>query len=918
MGTFLYNILVYPLEMLVEFVYIFFENGFNDAGIAIAAISVIINLLALPLYNIAESLQKKERDVRIRLQPCISRIKTAFKGDEQYMMLSTFYRQNHYHPAYALRSSISLIIQVPFFIAAYHFLSNLEQLQGQSFFFIPNLGAPDGLISVGGISINLLPIIMTLINVIAGAIYTKGFPLRDKVQLYGMAGLFLILLYTSPAGLVLYWTLNNVFSLIKNIFYKFKHPLKVFYLVAVIGTFLLAIAMWIEHPTLSLSNRIILFAGCGAIALLPLLLRLVTFVYDTFLSSFAENKKQRDLVFIFSVLLLFLLSGVVIPANLISSSTIEFSFTGTVENPVAYIANTATIFFGLWVVWGGFIYALANKKMKAIFSFLFSCLALGSLLNLFVFAGEYDIVSRLLQFENPSLLDANTFLLVAPIGAMLLLVVIGLLVLKWGKVRYLSTLLTILVLTAGTSGLVSCSTINSEFKEHQKNLLELEDFSDGSGKIQPVFHLSREGQNVVFLFLDRAFSYYFPIILEQFPEMQEQFKGFVFYPNTVSFGTNTIHGAPAMMGGYEYTPDAMNARSTEKLVDKHNEATLLLPRLFLDGGYSVTLTDPPYSNYKWAADYTPFKPYPEMRVMQHLGKFSIQYKNEFSDVLDWDKEHESTIIKKRLPLFSLFKTVPPLVRKTLYDGGTYLLKSEKPQDTDGFIDSYAQLYYLRQLTDFAAEGNTYTFISNETPHHPTFLQAPKYEPQSEVTDLSTPLDGNQGMKAIDVRHYHINAASLRQVGLWLEELQKAGVYDNTRIIIVADHGSDLYSSYFDGFSQNGILYANFSPLMLFKDFGSDGTYVVDDTFMTNADAPLFAIQDLDIPTTNPFTRKDLLESVSKESVNMYSGPFDPRRNSGNVFKPELNQSFSVHTSIFEESNWTNLASKEAEQGSDGQ
>jgi len=437
MGTFLYNILVYPIEMFVEFVYIFFERGFANAGIAIAAISVIVNLLALPLYNIAEKLQREERDVRIQLLPGITRIKSTFKGDEQYMMLSTFYRQNHYHPAYALRSSISLIIQVPFFIAAYHFLSHLEQLQGQSFAFIPNLGIPDGLLSFGGVTINLLPLLMTLLNVIAGVIYTKGFPLRDKLQLYGMAGLFLVLLYQSPAGLVLYWTLNNGFSLIKNIFYKFKKPLKVFYLIAVVGTFALALAMWIVHPTLSLSNRTILFGGCASIALLPLLIRLVNDVYDRFLSPFAENKKQRDLVFVFSTLLLFLINGVVIPANLISSSTNEFSFTGTVGNPLVYVANTATIFFGLWVVWGSFIYALANKKMKAIFSFLFCCLSLSSLLNLFVFTGKYDLVSRLLQFENPSLLDANAFLLVVPLVAIMMLVAIGLIVLKWGKAPYL-------------------------------------------------------------------------------------------------------------------------------------------------------------------------------------------------------------------------------------------------------------------------------------------------------------------------------------------------------------------------------------------------------------------------------------------------------------------------------------------------
>lgn len=60
--------------MFVEFVYGFFDKRFANVGLSIAAISVIVDLLALPLYNIAESLQKKERDERIRLQPGIANL----------------------------------------------------------------------------------------------------------------------------------------------------------------------------------------------------------------------------------------------------------------------------------------------------------------------------------------------------------------------------------------------------------------------------------------------------------------------------------------------------------------------------------------------------------------------------------------------------------------------------------------------------------------------------------------------------------------------------------------------------------------------------------------------------------------------------------------------------------------------------
>ena len=402
-------------------------------------------------------------------------------------------------------------------------------------------------------------------------------------------------------------------------------------------------------------------------------------------------------------------------------------------------------------------------------------------------------------------------------------------------------------------------------------------------------------------------AFYFPYIHEQFPEMEEQFKGFVFYPNTVSFGRSTLFGSPSMMGGYEYTPEAINARSSEKLVDKHNEASLVLPKLFADNGFSVTITDPPLSNYKGKGDFTPFEQYEEINVKQHIGKFAINYKNEFSDVLSWSEEYESNFIKNRFPIFSILKTSFPVIRRPLYGWGGYFLMSGNSQNTEDFLGSYSPLYYLGKLTDFEAEGNTYTFISNDTPHQPLYLQTPNYEPQTVVTEKITPLDDNPRMRPTDIRHYHANVAALKRLGIWFEELQEAGVYDNTRIIIVADHGYELYSSYFDDFSEDTFEYSRFSPLMLFKDFGATGSYVEDDSFMTNADAPVFAIQDLDISPINPFTKKNMVQAVDKQNVKVYGGPFSSKDNPVNLFNLILSESFSIHDSIFEESNWTSLS-----------
>ncbi|WP_332445870.1 YidC/Oxa1 family membrane protein insertase [Sphaerochaeta sp.] len=289
MGAFVYNIVISPIELLVELSFVLFYKAFDNLGLAIAAISVLISILTLPLYYIADQLQKKERDQRIAIQPGIDRIKAIFTGDEQYMILSTYYRQNHYHPAYVLRNSVSLLIQVPFFIAAYHFLSNLPQLQGERFLFISNLGKADGLLQWNGLAINLLPFVMTLINIVSGIIYTKGFPLRDKLQLYGMAGLFLILLYNSPSGLVYYWILNNLFSLIKNIFYKLRHPMKVLYILGVASSALLSAILMIIHPNLPKSIKLILSLSFLAVSCAPLLNRLRKFLYKSCIAAYAAQ-----------------------------------------------------------------------------------------------------------------------------------------------------------------------------------------------------------------------------------------------------------------------------------------------------------------------------------------------------------------------------------------------------------------------------------------------------------------------------------------------------------------------------------------------------------------------------------------------------------------------------------------------------
>lgn len=900
----IYTIIIAPIELLIEVCFVLFYKIFHNLGFSIAAISVFVTIVTLPLYHVAEQLQKRERDQRLKLQPQIDRIKSTFKGDEQYMMLSTLYRQNGYHPLYALRSSVGLFIQVPFFIAAYHFLSHLPQFQGSRFLFIPDLGKPDGLLTIGGVAINVLPIVMTLVNILASIVYTKGFPTRDKVQLYGIAGLFLVLLYQSPSALVLYWTLNNVFSLVKALFYKLKHPRTILISLVIVGSAALVFLILTLKPDLSSAKRMVVIGGGVLLGVSPFLLLLVGWLTGNILKPFTENRRQVFAVYTLSALLLFVVMGVVVPANLISSSPIEFSFTGNVTNPLSYIRSNAALFAGITLLWPLVIYGISPRKTRGILALVLLFFVFSVLVNVFIFGGQYGFVSNLFLFDDPSVLDASKIQTIAPLVLVLLALVLATIVLQTKRAQWISSLLLILLLSSGASGVFAMVQINREYTSHVLNLAENEQLDREGEELTPIMTLSRTEKNVVVIFLDRAINSFFPLIVEQFPYLREQYSGFVYYPNTVSYGRKTVTGSPAMMGGYEYTPDEMNARSNEKLVDKHNESTLVLPLLFSQRGLDATVLNPPLPNHKWSDDFSAFQPYPEIAVHGVTGRYNSLYLHD-EDVGQLLGDGEiSALIIERFPMFVLLRSMFPPIRKLLYDDGSYFLNRESPENLDEFIDSFAVLYYLPKLTQIGDGNGAYVFLGNDTTHTPIFLQSPSYVPALNVTDYSSPLQMDSAYGKMEQRHYHANAAALLQVGKWLEYLKEMGIYDNTRVIIVADHGYDIVTPAFKDFAGHGKAMAKFNPLLLMKDFNATGDIVTESTFMTNGDAPLFALKDFVDNPINPLTNKNMKDYIKKDRVNVYKVPTQFGKDGGTVFNIDFSQSYMVQNDIFEESNWS--------------
>ncbi len=890
MLSFLYSLTIYPIKQIIEFFYVLFSVASKNQGISIIGVSLIFTLLCLPLYITAEKWQEIERETQNRMKKQIQRIKTAFKGDEQYMMISTYYRQQHYHPLMALRSSFGLLIQIPFFIAAYSFLAHLQQLQGSSFLFISDMGKADALFKIGKFTINVLPIAMTLINITSGLIYSRGHETREKIQIFVSAGIFLVLLYNMPAGLVLYWTMNNIFSTLKNICYKLPKMLmiRLLYSIAVVIYALSAIYLLFVH-TGNFGNRMLLAVAGLIIPLSPILLKGA----KLFFSYFCINDKKTCLeLFLISCVLLCILTGFMLPSSVIYSSPAEFSNIDGYGSPLYFLFNTFSQAAGFCLFWPlALFFLFSNEKttLRSNFTLIALFLSSGALINAFVFSGNYGNLSSSLVFDkgpetNIPFSLFNIFVLAIAVSLLCILV-------RLKKVKSMGGGgLTIFIFALSAISLLHTASIQKKYKLLEP-VAELQ-----SDEIEPIYSLSKTKRNIVVFFLDRFTSSFFPEIIKECPELSEIYSGFTYYPNTISYGLHTIVGSPAMLGGYDYRPEQTNAREIMQLIDKVNEGISTMPVLFSEMGFQTTFANPEDAELQQGF----FKDNPKVKTVRTNGTYrKIWYSRHGSNMLPV----KSTLIKRNFIWLSFFCCAPAIMRETIYKKSYW--SSQTLQDTDNFVDSYSGLDFLPELTDSNAKNDTFTIIHNLLPHEPMYLDAPEYTLPKDIDDIkaSNSAFGNMA-------DYYSAAASIHLVAKWIAYLKQEGMYDNTRIVIASDHGVLIRTSVFK--NNNVCQVEGCNPLLLFKDFDDKGELKIDNTFMTQCDVPFLCTHDLKENEQNnglaihPHTKKNIDMSEKQGEQHLFMNHNNTAMKNGKyTYTAKPNEWYSVHDDIFNPDNWKN-------------
>ncbi|MBO4242438.1 MAG: YidC/Oxa1 family membrane protein insertase [Clostridiales bacterium] len=827
----IYQIIIGPLELLFEFVFSVSYKLIRDPGICIIILSIVMNLLALPLYRRADALQKEASDKQKKVQPWQDKIRKTFKGDERFMMLQAYNREKEVRPTDVLKGSMSLLLEIPFFIAAYRMLSGLALLNGKTFGPLKDLGSPDGLLVIGTVAVNVLPVLMTVINLISSSIYLKGSDIKGKIQLYGIAAIFLVLLYNSPSGLVFYWTCNNIFSLIKNLipFDRIKMKEK---------------KRSSDKP--SLKNTFIL---CG--------------IYNT--------------VFV----------GLLVPSIVIKSSTAEFVNMYSMRSPAVYLLWSFASSAGFFLLWAGVMYFIFTPGARRVLAMISAVSTVIFTLDLVIFGREYGVMSSALYYYNLTM-DYRDYLLIG----FTLVILVSVLMVMFRK--YILKAMPF-VAAAGILSVLVCGLANViSISDNYNELSYLKDQLDYA-KIT----LSKDKQNVVVVMLDRAVGVFVPYCFNERPELKEQFDGFVFYENTISFGAHTNTAAPALYGGYEYTPANMNLRDGESIPDKHDEALKVLPVLFSDNGFDVTLCDPSYAGYEEIPDLSVFEGYQGIDAYITNGRYNPMKEEEDQDL--------TSLWKRNFFCYSLMRVMPPFLHELLYDNGHYNIPdfynefrfvplftgsgNQSKGYAPEFMDSYSVLEALPEMTEISSSGNgSYTLLVNYTAHSEAILKEPEYEPEFFVDNTeydSENIDRFEGLNVTQywqLASYQDSMASYILLGKWFDDLREQGVYDNTRIIIVADHGYGLnvISDYDDAEVSPDF----YNPVLFVKDFDSQG-FSISDEFMTNADVPFLAVEGLIEDPVNPFTSEPVTNDYKNDLPLYIFGSHDTSitANNGNTFNP---------------------------------
>ena len=190
------------------------HNSFGlGYALCIIVITIIIKILFWPLTRASTISMKR----MAAYQPQMAEIREKYKDDKekQNKRMMEFMREHKVNP---MGGCLPILIQMPVFFGFFTLLRSAVELRGAEFLWACDLSQSDTIAVIAGIPINPLPMIMG-VTMLLQARMTPASPTVDantqKIMKY-MPLIFIVVMYGFSSGLTLYWTVQNMLSILQT------------------------------------------------------------------------------------------------------------------------------------------------------------------------------------------------------------------------------------------------------------------------------------------------------------------------------------------------------------------------------------------------------------------------------------------------------------------------------------------------------------------------------------------------------------------------------------------------------------------------------------------------------------------------------------------------------------------------------
>ncbi|MGL1890189.1 MAG: hypothetical protein OCD02_01115 [Spirochaetaceae bacterium] len=423
-----------------------------------------------------------------------------------------------------------------------------------------------------------------------------------------------------------------------------------------------------------------------------------------------------------------------------------------------------------------------------------------------------------------------------------------------------------------------------------------QNFSNTQSSDLSAFKFSKE-ENVIIIMLDMFCAGYIPELLLDNPELESELKGFTWYPNTISISNNTYTSMPSLIGGRDFTPDSINKKGID-IKEQYNLAYTQYSKDFGKKGYDIS-----FGGLYYIWDKSVFEDN-DINYYTNKDIFS-KWKSLGKNVNEVNKLTESIDYRGLFMAIGLFKSSPHIFKSRIYSKGKWLKTNNGGSTITHILENFSVLKMLPELSTTDSKTKTVKFFANNLTHMPFGL-----DEDGKVTKTYMSSNPQQILNRDNNTNY-INPkvvldtyrTSFNLLVDWFNWMKENNVYNNSKIIIVSDHGvsgtSDMFFDFTELLNDSGevlVPTGRVHPIMMVKEIDSGGDLKVSDLLLSNADT--YDIASSVLGKNDPINYPDL-----NRSLKVFITPWKLTGNEYNKYN--FISEFSVSGSVFDKNNWVN-------------